>query len=97
MIMVTEYEFHPIANIFPLMTGGRIDGPSGGHHLSVIDVATATDLSVPNIYKHIALGHIEAIKPPHFKNYIIPVASLTAFLKARAEGKFVRPAKRVKQ
>jgi hypothetical protein len=65
-------------------------------YLSVIDVARAADLSVPNIYKHIALGHIEAIKLPNFKNYLIPAAALTAFLLARAEGKFVRPANRKK-
>jgi hypothetical protein len=65
-------------------------------YLSVIDVARASDLSVPAIYKHIDLGHIEAIKLANFKNYLIPVASLTAFLKARAEGQYVRPAKRVK-
>ena len=63
-------------------------------YLSVIDVARATDLSVPNIYKHITLGHIEAIKPPHFKNYLIPAAALTQFLKDRANGMCVRPANR---
>jgi hypothetical protein len=65
-------------------------------YLSVIDVARAADLSVPNIYKHIALGHIEAIKLPNFKNCLIPAAALTAFLLARAEGRFVRPASRKK-
>lgn len=65
-------------------------------YLSVIDVAQAADLTVFAIYKHIALGHIEAIKLRNFKNYLIPAASLTAFLKARAEGKYVRPTKKVK-
>jgi hypothetical protein len=63
-------------------------------YLSVIDVARATDLSVANIYKHIELGHIEVIKLPNFKNIMIPAAALTAFLLARAEGRFVRPANR---
>jgi hypothetical protein len=62
--------------------------------LSVREVAVASDLSVPNIYKHINLGHIEVIKLRDFKNYMIPAASLAAFLQARAEGKFKRPAKR---
>jgi hypothetical protein len=62
--------------------------------LSVREVAVASDLSVPNIYKHIGLGHIEVIKLRDFKNYMIPAASLAAFLRARAEGKFKRPAKR---
>jgi hypothetical protein len=65
-------------------------------YLSVIDVARASDLSVPCIYKHIALGHIEAIKLQNFKNYLIPAAALTDFLRARAEGRFVRPACRKK-
>jgi hypothetical protein len=62
--------------------------------LSVREVAVASDLSVPNIYKHINLGHIEVIKLRDFKNIMIPVASLSAFLRARAEGRFKRPAKR---
>jgi hypothetical protein len=63
--------------------------------LSVREVAVACDLSDANIYKRIALGHLEAIKRENFKNYMIPAASLSAFLRARAEGKFKRPAKRV--
>lgn len=62
--------------------------------LSVREVAVASDLSIPNIYKHINLGHIEVIRLKDFKNYMIPAFSLVAFLKARAEGKFKRPAKR---
>jgi hypothetical protein len=62
--------------------------------LSVREVAVACDLSDANIYKHIELGHIEVIKRENFKNIMIPAASLAAFLRARAEGKFKRPAKR---
>jgi hypothetical protein len=62
--------------------------------LSVRDVALASDLSVPNIYKHIGLGHLAAIKLPNFKNYMIPAAALSEFLRARAEGRFKRPQKR---
>jgi excisionase family DNA binding protein len=65
-------------------------------YLSVQDVARAADLSVPAIYKHIEAGHIEVIKLPNFKNYLIPAAALAAFLKARAHGKFVRPPKKLK-
>jgi hypothetical protein len=62
--------------------------------LSVKEVALASDLSQVNIYKHIALGHIAAIKLPNFKNYMVPPAALAEFLRARAEGKFKRPPKR---
>jgi excisionase family DNA binding protein len=64
--------------------------------LTVYEVARATDLTVPCIYKHIHDGHIDAVKVPGFRQYMIEPAALAAFLKARAKGQFVRPAKKVK-
>jgi excisionase family DNA binding protein len=64
--------------------------------LTVNDVARATDLSIPAIYAHIHDGHIDVVKVQGFRQYMIEPAALAAFLKARAQGMFVRPPKRVK-
>jgi excisionase family DNA binding protein len=62
--------------------------------LTVYEVARATDLTVPCIYRHIHDGHIDAVKVPGFRQYMIEASSLTTFLKARANGQFVRPPKK---
>jgi excisionase family DNA binding protein len=64
--------------------------------LTVYDVARATDLTVPCVYKHVHDGHIDAMKVPGFRQYMIEPAALAAFLKARAKGQYVRPTKKVK-
>ena len=64
--------------------------------LTVYDVARATDLTVPCVYKHVHDGHIDAVKVPGFRQYMIEPAALAAFLKARAKGQYVRPTKKVK-
>jgi hypothetical protein len=63
-------------------------------YLSVAEVARATSLTIDSIYKHIRAGHLIAIKPSHFDQYMVEPAELTAFLKARANGSFVRPPKK---
>jgi excisionase family DNA binding protein len=62
--------------------------------LTVYEVARATDLTVPCIYRHIHDGHLDAVKVPGFRQYMIEPPALTSFLKARAGGQFVRPPKR---
>jgi excisionase family DNA binding protein len=65
-------------------------------YLSVTEVARAADLTMDSIYKHIKAGHITATKLPNFRQYMVEQSELAAFLRARANGKFVRPEKRVK-
>jgi hypothetical protein len=60
--------------------------------LSVQDVALASNLERVTIYRHIALGHIAAIKRESFREYLITAAALQEFLKAKAEGKYRRGA-----
>jgi excisionase family DNA binding protein len=60
-------------------------------YLTVYEVARATDLTVPCIYKHIHDGHIDVVKVPGFLQYMIEPSALNAFLKARANGIYVRP------
>jgi excisionase family DNA binding protein len=62
--------------------------------LTVYEVARATELTVPCIYRHIHDGHLDAVKVPGFRQYMIEPSALTVFLKARANGQFVRPLKR---
>jgi excisionase family DNA binding protein len=64
--------------------------------LTAIEVARAAELTVPCIYAHIHDGHLDAVKIPGFRQYMIEASALASFLKARAKGQFVRPAKRVK-
>jgi excisionase family DNA binding protein len=63
--------------------------------LTVYEVARATDLTVPCIYRHIHDGHLDAVKVPGFRQFMIEPSSLTTFLKARANGQFVRPTKKL--
>jgi excisionase family DNA binding protein len=63
--------------------------------LTVYEVARAADLTIPCIYAHIHNGHLDAVKVPGFRQYMVEPAALAAFLKARARGQFVRPAKKV--
>jgi excisionase family DNA binding protein len=65
-------------------------------YLSVNDVARATGLTVDSIYKHIKAKHLAATKLPNFRQYMVEQSELAAFLKARANGKFVIPAKKAK-
>ncbi len=62
--------------------------------LTVYEVARATELTVPCIYRHIHDGHLDAVKVPGFLQFMIEPAALTIFLKARANGQFVRPTKK---
>lgn len=62
--------------------------------LTVYEVARATELTVPCIYRHIHDGHLDAVKVPGFRQFMIEPAALTTFLKARANGQFVRPPKK---
>jgi excisionase family DNA binding protein len=64
--------------------------------LTVYEVARATELKSACIYRHIQEGHLDAVKIPGFRQYMIEPAALAAFLKARAKGQFIRPAKKVK-
>jgi excisionase family DNA binding protein len=64
--------------------------------LTVYEVARAADLTIPCIYRHIHDGHLDAVKMPGFRQYMIEPQALAAFLKARAKGHFVRPPKRSK-
>jgi excisionase family DNA binding protein len=64
--------------------------------LTVYEVARAADLTVACIYAHIHNGHLDAVKMPGFRQYMVEPSALAAFLKARARGQFVRPAKEVK-
>jgi hypothetical protein len=61
----------------------------------VYEVARAADLTIPCIYKHVHDGHIDTVKVPGFRQYMIEPAALNAFLKARAKGQFVRPQEKV--
>jgi hypothetical protein len=63
-------------------------------YLSVAEVARATSLTIDSIYKHIRAGHLVASKPTNFDQYMVEPAELSAFLQARAKGRFVRPPKR---
>ena len=60
------------------------------HYLSVADVARAAGLTLDSIYKHIKAKHLVAIKLPNFRQYLVEPTELTAFLTARANGRFVR-------
>ena len=53
--------------------------------LTVYEVARATELTVPCIYRHIHDGHLDAVKVPGFRQFMIEPAALTIFLKARAK------------
>jgi excisionase family DNA binding protein len=64
-------------------------------YLSATDVARATGLTLDSIYKHIRAKHIATVKVPNFRQYLIEQSELAAFLKARANGLFVRPEMRV--
>jgi excisionase family DNA binding protein len=64
-------------------------------YLTVYEVARATDLTVPCIYKHIHDGHIDVVKVSGFRQFMIEPSALNAFLKARANGIYVRPPKRL--
>jgi excisionase family DNA binding protein len=63
--------------------------------LTVYEVARATNLTVPCIYRHIHDGHLDAVKVPGFRQFMIEPSGLTVFLKARANGQFVRPTKKL--
>jgi excisionase family DNA binding protein len=62
--------------------------------LSVRDVARATGLSIPAVYKHLEAKHLQALRPPGFTQYLISATALTEFMRARANGSYVRPPKR---
>jgi excisionase family DNA binding protein len=62
--------------------------------LTVYEVARAADLTVSCIYSHIHHGHLDAVKMPGFRQYMIEASALASFLKARASGMYVRPSKK---
>ena len=64
-------------------------------YLTVYEVARATDLTIPCIYKHIHDGHIDVVKVQGFRQYMIEPSAMNTFLKARAKGQFVRPPKKL--
>jgi hypothetical protein len=64
--------------------------------LTVSDVGMATELAIVSVYKHIHAGNLDAVRLPDTRQFFVEPAALAAFLKARAQGKFVRPPKRVK-
>jgi excisionase family DNA binding protein len=63
-------------------------------YLTVYEVARATDLTGPCIYKHIHDGHIDVVRVKGFRQFMIEPSALNTFLKARAKGQFVRPPKK---
>lgn len=58
--------------------------------MSVADIAKAAGVNLDCVYKHIAAGHISTTKLPGFRQHMVQESELAAFLKARANGKFVR-------
>ena len=62
--------------------------------LTISDVARACGLTDVTIYKHVHDAHIDVVRLPGCRQFFVEPSALAAFLKARAQGKFVRPPSR---
>jgi hypothetical protein len=62
--------------------------------LTISDVGRACGLTDVAIYKHVHDSHIDVVRLPGCRQFFVEPAALAAFLKARAEGRYVRPEKR---